>query len=378
MPDTEYFPFCFRLDKAVRRSSVIEVRTLMEQYHETFNAKKEEKSIHLSYLHAVSKDNIEIVQIFHEFGLVYGMTELLKYYLGRQTPLTIALESASPNVLSYLISEIDGGTNEDTFRKVKSPLHTLIRNGFSVTEKHVACCKELLKCPGFPKDTMVHDQTALMVASFNGLKEWIDMLCKAGCQINIRTYHGYDAAFFSLCSSSYRMDDRNAAECLHVLIQNGYDMTNRRIITWVINTGNLLALSLIADVNLDLDTDIPEFNEEMYPGFENPLTLALKQHKTEIALFLIKAGCKHHFLAAISCLSELCKLPKDLYNEKHECDLDVTFKMYIKEIRTLKDLSRIQIRRSLGLFPRQNILELGLPKSLSEYVAGDDFLTIKS
>ena len=250
-----------------------------------------------------------------------------------------------------------------------SPLHVIIDQIYvHVSRNQILCLQELLRFNRIQKDVLYRgrDQTPLMTAASKRATPVLEVLCRGGCQTDLKNLRGFDAAYYCLKPC---LDARKSAYCLQVLIQHGYPLTNRRVITWAINTGSVFALSVLADANMDLDSDIPKFNDNIKQDVVNPLLLSVLNNFDVIVLFLIKAGCKHHFLVnEIPQNCNKCVMP----NAK--LIFDEILEYYVMVPRSLRDLCRIEVRKSLGSYPRRKIFELKLPRLLANYISGTDFL----
>ncbi|KAK3105164.1 hypothetical protein FSP39_018520 [Pinctada imbricata] len=341
-----------------------EIEELVDQHQRLL---KGTDSMKFAYLKAVSLDNINVVKIFHKYNLGFNLKERM---IDIETPLSQALHFQCPKVLSYHISKIEEDINEEFWADVESPLHVVVGNHTS-SNAQIQCLKELLKLNGLPKDTFIGPSTALMVACFRGSVDCIKMLLEAGCKTDIINDLGHDSAH--RCLNSYDRNPRRSAECLRVLIQNGYPIQNKRILKWTINSSNVLALSLLADANIDINAKLTMHASGNRDRTEQlpTITYASRKHKVEVVTFLIKAGCVHfHLIGEIS----TCNIHRADYSN---CGFQGVVKEFLTAPRTLRDICRIRIRNSLGLFPRQKITQLGLPKKMAEYVSGDDFLRMK-
>ena len=146
--------FC-RLVVAVENGSVSETHEILRKYHDPLQGKD---SIKFTYLHAISKDSIDIVKLFDEYGLGYTHSDSIEVSGLNETPLTQALTFACPNVVSYLISQIEGKVFKDALKEGDSPLHILITSCYSVTDEQISCLHELMRCSSVPKDCIVEGQ----------------------------------------------------------------------------------------------------------------------------------------------------------------------------------------------------------------------------
>ena len=355
-----------RLNSATKTDSVSDLQELLENHS---HALKNIDCVKITYRHAVSKDNIETIRLLDEYGLGYRHTESMVEF---GTYLLHALKCQSPKVLNYLISQVDGKIVENIFKGniIISPLHVIIDQIYVyVSRNQILCLQELLRFDRIQKDILHRgrDQTPLMTAASKRATQVLEVLCKGGCQIDMTNRRGFDAAYY--CLQPCLGDPKDSARCLQVLIQHGYPLTNRRVITWTINSGNVFALSVLACVNMNLDTDIPEHDDHSKQDLISPLSLAVAKHLDDVVLFLIKAGCKHHCL-----INEIPQRSKKYVKPDTKIISKEILESYVMVPRSLRDLSRIVVRKSLGLYPRTKILELKLPRLLANYIYGVDFL----
>ena len=176
---------------------------------------KNKDCVRSTYRHAFSKDSIEIVKLFDVFGLGYRRTESMTEY---GTYLLHALQYRSPKVLNYLLSQVDGKTVEHIFRgnPIISPLHVIIDQIYvHVSRNQILCLQELLRFDGLQKDILYRgrDQTPLMTAASKRATPVLEVLCKGGCQTDLKNLRGFDAAYYCLKPC---LDARKSAYCLQV------------------------------------------------------------------------------------------------------------------------------------------------------------------
>ncbi|CAG2237823.1 unnamed protein product [Mytilus edulis] len=196
-------------------------------------------------------------------------------------------------------------------------------------------------------------QTPLILASNQAKVEEIKRLLEAGCNMYaIHHRQGQIAAHFCM-SSRYFSAFSVVVDCFRLFLENRIDPDFRDtseipFIGYAINTGIYKILCLLIYSNCDINILYKDKSETSCPPFVH----ACQRKQKRIIETLFAAGCDVDKWRDIVC---------DDLGHFNLADIG-------KSPRTLKQLCRILIRRQIGHYPHIFIDQLGLPKTVSNYI----------
>ncbi|XP_063409530.1 POTE ankyrin domain family member B-like [Mytilus trossulus] len=323
-----------------------------------YNQEGNNDVIMLVYASAVQNGNPDIVRHFIESGHV--QVNDLDLMFG-ETALMHAVRCGRLSVVNYLL-QIEADINFKSSQNGVTALHVCV-SGPERPQNNWEILNCLLENTKIDLEARNNDgQTPLIIASNQAKVEEVKRLLEGGCDMYaIHHRQGQIAAHFCM-SSRYFSAFSVVVDCFRLFLENRIDPDFRDtydipFIGYAINTGIYKILCLLIYSNCDIHILYKDKSETSFPPFVH----ACQRKQKRIIETLFAAGCDVDKWRDIVC-----------------ADLDqLNLSDIGKSPRTLKQLCRIIIRRQIGHYPHLFIDQLGLPKTVSNYILLKDVIDVE-
>ncbi|CAC5392446.1 KIDINS220 [Mytilus coruscus] len=325
-----------------------------------YNIEGNHDAIMLVYATAVQNGNPDIVRHFiesehvrvNDLDLMFGETALMH-----------SVRCGHLSVVKYLLQN-EANINLKSSQNGVTALHVCV-SGPERPQNNWEILNCLLENTKIDLEARNNDgQTPLILASNQAKIEEIKRLIEAGCDMYaIHQRRGQIAAHFCM-SSRYFSAFTVVVECFRIFLENRIDPDFRDtadipFIGYAINTGIYKILCLLIYSNCDINIlyqDMP-VTRSICPPFVH----ACHRKQRRLIETLFAAGCDVH---------KWCDIVCDDLDQLNLSDIG-------KSPRTLKQLCRILIRKQIGYYPHIFIDQLGLPKTVSNYILLKDVIDVE-
>lgn len=335
------------MTELINDNNVTKIKSIIENFF------GEKESLKLAYVTAVQKGNPDVVKLFLDSGYI-NVDDLDLMF--KETALMHAARYKHVDLLKFLLQR-KANVNRRGVEEGSTALHVVVSGLHDKSTENLEIMKELVKDDSIKLEaTNKQGMTPLMVACSQVKTPEVAFLLKNGCDMTIiNGMSGLCAPHYCI-GSVYFTDTDVVADCFALFLEQRIcpdfkDAYERPLIGHAIYKENHKILRQLIYANCDLN--IVYTDENRAPAMAH----AYKRNQL-LSKTMFDAGCDY------TKSLEMGKIPVQL----------LIFDLLTTPPRTLKQLCRTAIRKSIGYYPHTKIHKTNLPQSLQDYVLLKDVL----
>lgn len=277
------------------------------------------------------------------------------------TPLILASEGGHGDIIDLLLESNCEVNSVDI--ETRTALHWASLNG------HLAIVERLLAHGATSSKDKIYGFTPLMLAARQGHAGVIELLLAHTNDVNKTDIHGETALFDAARN--------NNVDCVRLLIQNGADINHREnenrtplLVAVMWNRPTIVVLLVDANCELDVPAVLSYFMRYRMPNetSRTPLEAAVLKGYYDVCQILVMAGSDVNVLLNFTRSDIMLSLTTSM---EAVVDPDHDYGHWLDSVsqpRSLKQISRIAVRKHLGPVHKKDLKTLRLPDVLHNYL----------